>query len=46
MRHVADRLNLKLEDLYVMFGWPIYQKYGHAFDAFKMAITEPEKVYV
>jgi translation initiation factor 2 subunit 1 len=39
MRHVAERFDTPLEELYVQFGWPLYKKYGHAFDAFKLAIT-------
>ncbi|KAJ3055610.1 hypothetical protein HK102_011319, partial [Quaeritorhiza haematococci] len=45
MRHVAEKLHLSLESLYVDFGWPLYKKYGHAYDAFKLAINEPEKVF-
>lgn len=39
MRHVAEIKNMNLEDLYKMVGWPLYRKYGHAYDAFKLAIT-------
>jgi len=39
MRHVAERLGMELEGLYTSFGWPLYKKYGHAYDAFKLAIT-------
>jgi len=46
MRHVAEKLNLVLEDLYQQIGWPLYKKYGHAYEAFKLAITEPEKVFL
>nr|KAJ3421807.1 hypothetical protein HK105_002226 [Polyrhizophydium stewartii] len=45
MRHVAEKLSLSLEDLYVQFGWPLYKKYGHAFDAFKIAINDPDAVF-
>ncbi|CAI2184325.1 16598_t:CDS:2, partial [Funneliformis geosporum] len=45
MRHVAEKLNIVLEDLYKQIGWPLYSKYGHAYEAFKLAITEPEKVF-
>ncbi|RHZ64091.1 hypothetical protein Glove_326g106 [Diversispora epigaea] len=45
MRHVAEKQNLVLEDLYKLIGWPLYRKYGHAYEAFKLAITEPEKVF-
>ncbi|CAG8532595.1 16234_t:CDS:2, partial [Acaulospora colombiana] len=45
MRHVAEKQNMVLEDLYNQIGWPLYKKYGHAYEAFKLAITEPEKVF-
>lgn len=45
MRHVAESTHQNLEDIYVQFGWPLYKRFGHAFDAFKMALTEPEKVF-
>lgn len=40
LRHVAERRKYYLEDLYVKIGWPLYRKYGHAFDAFKLAISD------
>jgi translation initiation factor 2 subunit 1 len=40
LRHVAERRKFYLEDLYVKIGWPLYKKYGHAFDAFKLAISD------
>eukprot|EP00002_Diphylleia_rotans_P000592 TRINITY_DN102_c1_g1_i1.p1 TRINITY_DN102_c1_g1~~TRINITY_DN102_c1_g1_i1.p1 ORF type:complete len:402 (+),score=113.90 TRINITY_DN102_c1_g1_i1:41-1207(+) len=42
MRHVAETLQVSLEGLYVHFGWPLYREFGHAFEAFKRAVTEPE----
>jgi len=44
MRHVAETMHQDLEDLYVKIGWPLYKKYGHAYDAFKMIITDAERV--
>lgn len=44
LRHVAEKKGLDLETLYEQFGWPLYKKYGHAYDAFRLAITEPESV--
>jgi len=44
MRHVSEIMQKKMEDLYVQFGWPLYQKYGHAYDAFKIAITDPDSI--
>lgn len=45
MRNVADKHNIVLETLYEAVGWPLYRKYGHAYDAFKLAITRPEEVF-
>lgn len=38
LRHVAEVKGLKLEDLYQKIGWPLYRKYGHAYDGFKIAL--------
>merc|ERR1711976_97053 len=42
LRHLADRKGLYLKELYEKIGWPLYRKYGHAYDAFKLALTEGE----
>jgi len=34
-----------LEALYEQIAWPVGKKYGHPYDAFKLAITEPEEVF-
>ncbi|KAG4989836.1 hypothetical protein JHK85_032819 [Glycine max] len=44
MRHVAETLNIDLEELYIHIGWPLYRKYGHAFEAFKIIVTDPDTV--
>ncbi|XP_061996815.1 eukaryotic translation initiation factor 2 subunit alpha homolog [Rosa rugosa] len=44
MRHVAETLGIDLEELYVNIGWPLYRKYGHAFEAFKVIVTDPDTV--
>ncbi|XP_058074295.1 eukaryotic translation initiation factor 2 subunit alpha homolog [Magnolia sinica] len=44
MRHVAETMLLDLEDLYIHVGWPLYRKYGHAFEAFKLIVTDPDSV--
>lgn len=41
LRHVADATNQQLESLYIKLGWPLYRKYGHAYDAFKLILNEP-----
>jgi len=45
MRHVSDKTGKDLEELNEMVTWPLYKKYGHAFEAFKIAITEPDSVF-
>jgi len=45
MRHVSETMQRNIEELYVQFAWPLYQKFGHAYDAFKMAITDPDTVF-
>ena len=44
MRHVAETESVNLEKLYERVGWPLYQKYGHAYEAFKLAVQEPSAV--
>jgi translation initiation factor 2 subunit 1 len=39
LRHVAGLKGLKLENLYQQVGWPLYRKYGHAYDAFKLFLA-------
>jgi len=45
MRYVAEKQGINLEVLYQNMGWPLYRKFGHAYDAFKLAITEPDTVF-
>lgn len=40
LRHLAERRKFHLEELYEKIAWPLYRKYGHAYDAFKIALTE------
>jgi len=40
LRHLADRKGLYLEELYQQIGWPLYKKYGHAYDAFKLVLAD------
>ncbi|KAF9583966.1 hypothetical protein BGW38_007984, partial [Lunasporangiospora selenospora] len=45
MSTVAKKEDKDLEKLYEQLAWPLYAKYGHAYDAFKVALNEPEKVF-
>lgn len=40
LRHCAEKFSVSLEDLYQSVGWPLSRKYGHAYDAFKLSITD------
>ncbi|EXJ78393.1 translation initiation factor 2 subunit 1 [Capronia coronata CBS 617.96] len=42
MRHVAEKTKVPILKLYEDIGWPLNRKYGHAYDAFKLSITNPE----
>merc|ERR1712093_549431 len=41
MRHVAEKTEKDLEEINDMIAWPLYDKYGHAYEAFKLSITDP-----
>jgi translation initiation factor 2 subunit 1 len=45
MRTVSEHQNVPLLSLYQQIGWPLYKKYGHAFEAFKLALSEEEEVF-
>lgn len=42
MRHVAEKTQTPIEEIYQSIGWPLNKKYGHSIDAFKLSITNPE----
>jgi len=44
MRHVSETCKVRLEDLYTSFGWDLYKKFGHAYDAFKLIVGHAERV--
>jgi len=44
VRHVAETVGVDMIDLYTRWGWPLYKRYGHAYDAFRQAVTDPDKV--
>lgn len=45
VRHVAETQNCEMEDLYQKTAWPLYRKYGHAYEAFRLAITDPDSIF-
>ncbi|PVU89238.1 hypothetical protein BB559_005175 [Furculomyces boomerangus] len=45
MKNVSTKLNVDLEEMYKSFGWPLYKKYGHAYDAFKLSLSDQESIF-
>jgi translation initiation factor 2 subunit 1 len=45
LRHVSTRLRVPLASLYQRIAWPLARKYGHAYDAFTVAVLDPEPVF-
>lgn len=39
MRHVAEKTGKEMDEVNALVAWPLYKKYGHAYDAFKLSIT-------
>lgn len=44
MRHVSETCHIRLEELYELFCWDLYKRFGHAYDAFKLMVTQSDKV--
>lgn len=48
MRHIAESAqtqqlpNSTLEELYQKIGWPLFRKFGHAYEGFKAAMSDPK----
>jgi translation initiation factor 2 subunit 1 len=42
LRHVAEKTEIPLETLYETIGWPLNKRFGHALDAFRLSITNPD----
>lgn len=45
IRHLAEARHQTPEELYKAIGWPLHRAYGHAYDAFTLAIHDQETVY-
>ena len=45
MKQTAYNLQCKLIELYEAFGWDLYDTFDHAYDAFKLIVTDPELVF-
>lgn len=44
MRHVSEICGADVVELYETIAWPMYRKYGHAFEAFKIIGQDPEAI--
>jgi translation initiation factor 2 subunit 1 len=45
MRHVSESVKIKTEDLYKQFGWDLYKRFGHAYDAFKIIVRSVSRQF-
>jgi len=45
IRHVSDVAHMEMEQLYALTAWRLYQKFGHAYEAFCAAISEPDTIF-
>jgi len=44
MRQVSETCKVPMIKLYEAWGWDLYKRYGHAYDAFKILVASPDKV--
>lgn len=45
MKHLSQTYNLTLEYVYSNIAWPLYEKYGHAYDAFRLWMHNQHLVF-
>jgi translation initiation factor 2 subunit 1 len=45
MKLTAFTLQCSTMELYEDFGWDLYDKFNHAYDAFKLCLSDPEIVF-
>lgn len=44
VRHVAETTGVDMKELYERWGWPLYRRYGHAYDGMRIAVNDPDTV--
>ncbi|KAJ3682164.1 hypothetical protein LUZ60_014737 [Juncus effusus] len=44
LRHVAETLSIDLIELYTFIAWPLSRQYGHAYEAFKLIVSDPDSI--
>jgi len=45
VRHVSEVAHMDMEQLYKLTAWPLYLKFGHAYEAFCAAITDADSIF-
>ncbi|CAD6588846.1 MAG: hypothetical protein TREMPRED_005169 [Tremellales sp. Tagirdzhanova-0007] len=45
LTQVAKKCNVPTELLYEKIAWPLHKQYDHSYEAFKLSITDPERVF-
>ncbi|KAL1530533.1 hypothetical protein AB1Y20_001434 [Prymnesium parvum] len=45
LRHVSEVQQIDMEALYKLTAWPLYEKFGHAYEAFRASITDPDSIF-
>jgi translation initiation factor 2 subunit 1 len=39
VKNTSDKAGISMQSLYEQVAWPLYAEYGHAYDAFQMAVA-------
>jgi translation initiation factor 2 subunit 1 len=45
LTQVAKRRGVSPESLYEKIAWPLHRAYGHTYEAFKISIQDPERIF-
>lgn len=45
VRHVSEVQRVDMEALYHQTAWPLYEKFGHAYEAFCAALSDPDSIF-
>lgn len=45
VKHVSELTKMEMEAVYRATAWPLYVKFGHAYEAFLASISEPDSIF-
>ena len=45
VRHVSEVMHVDMEALYRQTAWRLYEKFGHAYEAFCASISDPDSIF-